>query len=269
MKLIVLVFHFFATFLLIKFPPQRPSVYYQQKAVSFHPALPSVLSLGRKRMLSSFYWITTMIQADIDRSQKEGEHSWPYYRFLQISHLDPFFYHNYTDGGLYLSVIKDDIWGAKDIYERGLKIYGDDFWLNYFSAFNDFFELGDSKSALKKYRKIVKHPLAEKYPYLYGLTAKIESADYGLLEAEKTLTAFLFRVKNKIVRERIRKSLYAIRAERDLECLNEKKQTSCSRVDYNGSPYLKGIHGLYTAQEPWQPFRINEKVRIPASRLDQ
>ncbi len=258
-KYIIILFTLVTTCLLTEVPRQKTSALNQEKMIHFHPIFISMLSFGYDRLLSSFYWITAMIQSDIDQSQKEGDRSWMYYRFLQIAHLDPFFYTNYHDGGLYLSVVKDDVVGAKLLYERGLKIYKNDFQLNYYGAFNDLFELDDKMGALEKYHILLKHPESKKYPYLYTLIAKIQSESLGPHEAEKTLETILQNVHNKAVRKKIQSSLYAIKAQRDIACLNSEEKQSCLLQDYNGNPYIRDEKGSYKAHEPWETFRPKKK----------
>ena len=258
-KYIIIIFTLVMTYLLVSIPRQKSTALNQEKMIHFHPMFVSMLSFGYDRLLSSFYWIIAMIQSDIDRSQKEGERSWMYYRFLQIAHLDPFFYENYSHGGLYLSIVKDDVVGAKLLFEKGLKIYKEDFHLNYYGAFNDFFELNDKKSALEKYRTLLKHPESKKRPYLYTLIARIQSGQLGPQEAEKTLKTILQSVQDKAVREKIQSALYAIKAQRDIACLNSSGKQSCSLQDYNNNPYLKDKKGTYKAKESWESFEIKGK----------
>ena len=227
MKFFVLVFHLVSTFFLVKVPRQKTVVSNQQRIINFNPVLFSSFSLGYKRMFSSFHWIMAMIQSDIDRPQKEGEHSWMYYRFLLISYLDIYFYHNYSDGSLYLSVVKNDVTGAKDILERGIKIYKRDLWLNYFGAFNDFFELNDPQSALEKYQRIAHDPKAKGFPFLGAMVKKIESGSLGLKEKEHILKSLLVDIQNKKVKEKIQQSLQDIRAKRELACGNMEGKNSC------------------------------------------
>lgn len=207
MKFIVLILYFLSTFFLVVVPRQKVVASNQQRVINFNPVLFSSFSLGYKRMLSSFYWIMAMIQSDIDRPRDKGNHTWMYYRFLLISHLDPYFYHNYSDGGLYLSVVKDDVTGAKKLIEKGLNIYKKDLWLNYFGAFNDFFELNDPQSALDKYRRIADHPRAKSFPFLKAIIEKIKSDHLGSKEREHILRDILPHVQNKRLREKIEESL--------------------------------------------------------------
>ena len=215
MKLTFFLVHMAAIACLVRCPRQVSTASIQQRALNFHPMATSTLSLGYKRMLSSFYWITTMIQADIERPRLDGKFSWLYYRFLQISHLDPFFYENYAQGGLYLSVVKDDTLGAKDIFDRGLTVYKDDFWLNHYGAFNELFELGDLESALTKYSVLLDHPRMEAYPALRKVVARIAKSRlrtrYGLPD---TMASLLSSVRHERARKKIESRLYALKAQR-------------------------------------------------------
>ncbi|MCY4644064.1 MAG: hypothetical protein OXB88_05545 [Bacteriovoracales bacterium] len=194
-----------------------------------------------------------MMQSDIDRSQGKEERSWIYYRFLQMSDLDPLFYHNYRDGGLYLSVIKDDPLGAKHLFEKGLSIYKEDFWLSYFGAFNDYFELGNKEDALEKYRAVLSSPLASKHSYLYTIIAQLETSTIGHEQSYKTLTSILTQTTNKHVQKKIKYLLYSLKAEKDLNCLNGGKK-DCSFHDEDGRPYYRDNQGMYRAYKKWRKF---------------
>ena len=261
-KAILLLIHTTAAVCLMHFPRQVPTASNQLKTLNFRPIFVTALSFGHKRMVSSFYWVTTMIQADIERPVLEGGFSWLYYRFLQIAHLDPFFYDNYAHGGLYLSIVKDDAQGAKDIFERGLAIYRDDFWLNYYGAFNDLFELGDLESALAKYRRVLEHPLIEKNSVLKKVIIRIVSAGYEADTAYRIFSSLLQTIRHERARKKIEGYLYALKAQGDLGCLNEGRVDGCSFVDYFGDRYYRDKGGRYKAVRQWKKFGIRETASL-------
>lgn len=225
--LVAIAAHAAATALLVRFPGQEASATNQDRLLAFHPGAVSALTLGHGRMVSSLAWVATMVQSDTDHLQEGEGRSWMHRRFTLISRLDPWFYHLYSDGGLYLSVIKDDTAGAKELIDLGLARFPDDFWLNYFGAFNDLFELGLVDDALAKYRRILDHPLMERNARLKNMVAKITGATAGAGAgaaagtgagggrdpslAADVLSTILPRVRDPRARKKIRDSLRSLR----------------------------------------------------------
>lgn len=238
----------------------------EEKMVSFNQDFIRVFSAGQKRIISNILWIHTMLEGDIEKVNDEN--SWMYHRFKSISTLEPYFYENYIYGGIYLSIIKDDVEGASDIYNLGISYYKDDFWLNYNSAFNDYFELHDHASALKKYKIVLKSPLAKQYAsHLPSLVSRIQAETGGLNDAYILLANYYNSTPQGVLKDRLRKNLYGLRAEIDLNCLNLGK-TGCREKDLNGDPYLL-IDGKYKAMNDWVKFRPKKKRRTKSSSGNQ
>jgi hypothetical protein len=228
----------------------------EEESLNFDQSLFTIFSIGQKRLLSNILWIHTMLEGDIERV--ENGNSWMYYRFKSISNLEPLFYENYIYGGLYLSVIKDDIEGAADIYNLGLKYYAKDFWINYNSAFNDYFERQDKESALKKYKIILGSPEAKKYAiHLPSLVSRIQAETGGLKEAYEILLNHYNNTPRGKLKNKLKESLYGLKAEIDLDCLNSAK-SKCSKEDLNGVKYVLQ-NGHYIATQEWSKFRPNKK----------
>ncbi|RZF23185.1 hypothetical protein DAY19_05295 [Halobacteriovorax vibrionivorans] len=112
-----------------------------------------IISFGNYRFISGFIWAKTLLDADTEHIS-QGEKSWLYYRFKLISDLDPTFYENYLHGGVYLSIIKDDIYSAAEIFDKGLSYYPKDFQLLYNAAFNYHFQIRNFDKSLKYYQRI-------------------------------------------------------------------------------------------------------------------
>ncbi|PIK14473.1 hypothetical protein [Halobacteriovorax sp. JY17] len=204
-----------------------------------------------------------MLEGDTERV-KDGN-SWMYYRFKSISSLEPLFYENYVYGGVYLSIIKDDVEGAADIYNLGLKYYKNDFWLNYNGAFNDYFELQDQESALKKYKVALKSPEAKNHSkYLPSLVSRIQAESGGLKEAFIILINHYNNTPKGSLRKKLKENLYGLKAEIDLDCLNNY-MSNCEKVDFNGLPYLLK-DGKYKAQQEWKKFRPKKRRTKSSSK---
>lgn len=236
----------------------------QDQKVTLNKDIVDILSFGNRRFVSSIYWIETLMDSDLKHYKGSDLGNWMFNRFDTITSLDPLFYEAYLFGGIYLSIVKDDENGAKVIYERGLKVFPNDLDLLYNAGFNDFFELDDTKSALMKFDKISASPDGVlKYPFIVSLAKKIK-VDEGV-SLEEIYPMFLEdykRIKgNSFAESFYQKTLYGLKAEIDLTCLNSQK-TNCSTTDFNGDFYIKDEKsGLFYAKKRWTPFKLRKKVR--------
>lgn len=235
----------------------------QESALNVNETALNLMSMGNKRMIASLLWVHTLLESDLDHYKKKDLNSWMYLRFRSIIATDPHFYEAYYYGSQYLSVIKDDDLGAADLLDRGLKVYPDDFWLNYYLGFHSYFELGDTVRAFEAYSRIQNSPLVEQHiPYLPSLMSRLKAEQGDLPDAYKLLTAAYLKIPEGNLKRKYAQSLYAIKAQIDLECLNNRGEKSCELLDWEGHPYKKNSKKRYYAQQNWQPFQISAKVRF-------
>jgi tetratricopeptide (TPR) repeat protein len=215
---------------------------------------------GQERLLSSLLWVHTLMESDIEHYTGEDLNSWMYLRFNTITQLDPHFYDAYLVGGKYLSVVKDDIVGAKEIFEKGLFVFPQDFWLSLLNGFNYFFELGDPYNAILNYEVAVESPLmATHAPYLPSMLARLKASEGAKEDAFRLLyQLYLLEPEDSRFREHQENTLYSIKAELDLECLNSSA-SNCSQVDFRGNSYILKDNGEYVAQDEWKRARITRR----------
>lgn len=216
-------------------------------------------NLGFKRLESSFLWISTILESDIEHYKKRDLNSWMFLRFNTISKLEPKFYENYAFGGPYLSIVKDDLEGASIIYEKGINQFPNDYSLLRDAGFHFQFEVGDYKKSYEIYSRLKNNPKSNLL--ILSTLARLESSQGNLEGAFELLSAKYEEVKDKetYFAQRIFNHLYSIRAEIDLDCLNNKK-AGCHIKDLEGNPYLKNSSGLYTAGKSWEVFRVKRKA---------
>tara|TARA_R110002072_G_scaffold288917_1_gene455547 strand:- start:234559 stop:235317 length:759 start_codon:yes stop_codon:yes gene_type:complete len=214
---------------------------------------------GQMRLCSSLLWTTTMLTSDHLRTG-DNEASWMYYRFNLISELDPYFYSNYSVGGTYLSIVKDEPKNAKKLFEKGLKFYSKDFNLNYYAGFNDLYELNNTADAKKKYQAAYEAAPSDSYKLRIANTLSKISTEAGKLEEAYRFLSHIY--KNSDIdnfKKGLEIKLYAIKAELDLNCLNQRRR-NCSQHDFYGSPYLLK-QGIYVAPRIWEPYRFKGKKK--------
>lgn len=200
----------------------------------------SIFSMGQKRLISDIIWISTLLDSDLSHYKSKDLNSWMFLRFNTIATLDPYFLNNYTFGGQYLSIIKDDLLGAEIIFDKGLSYYPNNFELNMYSGFLQAFELKNYSKAYKNYNTIVDHPKAP--AYIPSLLVKLNFSTSGDLEMAYSVISDLLKNSNSpedsIINKKFKNDLYSIKAEIDLKCLNEKRP-DCDLRDEEGNYYIK------------------------------
>ncbi len=149
--------------------------------------------------------------------------------------------------------------GSIYIFDKGVNIYKDDFWLNFYAASHYFTELQDFERSLELYEKLLNHP-ENSIPYLSSIVAKLK-VKKGLKESAYSIleTAFLRTPEESYMYRRYQSSLYSLRAEIDLNCLNKIK-VNCNQHDLNEQPDLK-YQGIWHAQKKWKVFQLNTKLK--------
>ena len=242
----------------ISFKKPDPYVSREDSALNVNYSFLHIFSMGQKRMISGLLWIHTLMTSDIEHYKKKSLNSWMYLRFKTIASLTPRFYKNYLFGGQYLSVIKDDIKGASDIYDRGLKIFMDDFWLNFYGAAHYYFEENDVNKAIYHYEKIKDHEIAHKrMPFIRSLLARIKFVNRNKESAYKLMKATWENTPDHSpIKKKLYTNLYSMRAQIDLACLNNRKESNCRTVDLNGTPYILTKEKVYKAPHDWTPINL-------------
>lgn len=228
----------------------------QETAININKELLIFLSAGNKQLITDLLWVQTLIESDIGHYNQRDLNSWMYLRFLTISYLDPQFYENYLFGGQYLSIVKDDLLGAVDLLTRGISNYPLDYKLRYNLGFTYFYELGDAKNGAKWLETIQHHPKAPSFIKLIVSKLNLElNQDFDV--AILFLKDLISTTNDKYLKEKLMKDLYAVKAEKDLNCLNSNN-TNCDKIDYFGKPYLKK-NKSFESQLKFRNFRINKK----------
>lgn len=236
----------------------------QSSALNFKPLFYKFFGLGLSRLYSSYLWIITMAESDLEHYKQPDLNSWIYLRLNSIIDIDPQFYNAYYYGGIYLSIVKDDDWGAKDIYDKGMKQFPKEKDLLLNAGFHYYYELSRWDEAIQIYSLVMDLPNAPFY--LTELIARMKSGQNHLVSALELIKHSLKRRKlPKRVLEKLRKNAYALQAEIDLDCLNNEKG-NCRLEDFYGAKYLYDSKvERFRSLAGWKPLRIY----MPKSRKDQ
>lgn len=226
----------------------------QETALNINKNILKYLSAGNSKLLTDLLWVQTLIESDIEHYKGKDLNNWLYVRFMTIANLDPRFYENYLYGGQYLAIVKDDLEGASELYEKGLGVYPEDYNLNYHAGFLNYYEMGNYKDGVVYLNRIKNHPRAPVF-----ITSIINKL---LLETGTNIETIFELVKYNYLsttdpqlKRRLEKDLYALKAEIDLDCLNTRGAT-CSQVDLEGKPYVLK-DGVYQAKKEFLKYRIN------------
>jgi tetratricopeptide (TPR) repeat protein len=228
----------------------------QQTAININKELLIFLSAGNRRLVTDLLWVQTLLESDLEHYRNRDLNSWMYLRFLTISYLDPEFYQNYLYGGQYLSIVKDDLEGSVDIFQRGLLAYPEDYSLRFHLGFTYYFEMGDYENGAFHLKQIVHHPKAPHF-----LKVIVNKINFELEKDYNLSLAFIEDVIKKTADEQFLKKLqidyYALKAERDLICLNSLA-SNCERLDADGKPYFF-LKGKYRSVKKFVPYRLKKK----------
>lgn len=225
----------------------------QESAININTLFLKMLSLGNKRLIADTLWIQTLIESDLETYQGDPFNNWMYLRFKNISELDPPFYENYLFGGQYLSIIKNDLQGAAEIMERGLKLYPDDYRLNFNQGFNYYFEMGDAEKGIFYLDKIKDHPKAPSI--LTSLVIKLRhQLSHDPAVTLRMLKEAYDQAEDQNLKNKLESDIYALKAEIDLTCLNSGK-SSCERKDAYGETY-RLENGQYKARREYRPYKL-------------
>lgn len=224
----------------------------QESTLNFNNSLLLHFNLGLKRIISSSLWISTILESDIEHYKAKDLNSWMFLRFNTISLLEPEFYENYAFGGPYLSIIKDDLEGASNLYKKGLTNYPQDYDLLKNASFHFYFEVKDLNTAYPFLQRL--NSIPGKSPALVGALTRLQAEKGNLTDAMLMLDDLQKTYSpNSMFGKKIYEYRYSIKAEIDLTCLNSNSK-SCSFTDLDGRPYLKNSDGFF-AQKKWIPYR--------------
>lgn len=229
----------------------------QESALNINTKLIKLFSAGQIRLITDFIWIATILESDIDHYKKRDLNSWMFLRFQSIINLDPKFQMAYEFGGKYLSIVKDDIQGAKIILDLALERFPNSYQVIYSAAFLYAFELKDFERGSQLYEKLLTFPKAPKY--LPSLIAKLKYQSGTSLEESFNIVKDFYEseTEESVLKDKLRKDLYAIKAELDLNCLNSNLG-NCERIDYEGNRYVYK-DGSWRSVIPFKKYQLHTR----------
>ncbi len=253
---VALAFFLVAGILNQKTPRPVPVLSKQDTAININKNFLVFLSAGNKRLFTDLLWVQTLLESDMDHYTGKDLNSWMYVRFNTISDLDPNFYENYLWGGQYLAIVKDDLIGAVALMEKGVAKFPEDYRLNYNLGFTYYFELNEYEKGLTLLDKIKNHPKAPVFIPSLVVKLKVETG-FDINAALAVIFDLMTNTNDESLKAKLSRDFHALKSERDLVCLNNKKP-NCETTDAFGMPYVK-IGEVYHSQTPFMPYRMKRK----------
>ncbi|MCB9060390.1 MAG: hypothetical protein H6622_02575 [Halobacteriovoraceae bacterium] len=233
-----------------------PEVTSQDVQINIDSSIYKISGFGNQKLISSFMWLLTLIDSDSEHYKKRDLNSWIFLRIKNIIELDPTFYTAYKIGAQYLSIVKDDIFGAKYLIDKGLVHFSNRADFMYIAVFHYFNELKNRNLALRLAKECLKS-CEQKYQFYFQKIIEKLSLKKDDLQTsyEILLGQYDSLNKNDPVQLKIYTKLYALKAEKDLGCLNNKtnKKLKCSTKDFDNRPY-EFNNGYYRAEKKWKLF---------------
>jgi tetratricopeptide (TPR) repeat protein len=138
--------------------------------------------LGQKETLADALWIRVVQDMDVcgrsdvveqpaaGHSKLICNNSWVYAMLDRVTDLAPQFRLPYVVGGSLLSILVNDVEGARKIFEKGLVVYPNDWLINYRAAYHYMYELKNYKRAGELYEKAAKNGAP---PWVSSLAARM------------------------------------------------------------------------------------------------
>ncbi len=233
----------------------------QQSTINIDDQILRILDMGLHRAIASFLWTETLLRSDIDHYKGKEFNNWMFLRLKTITSLDPYFYQAYLNGGVYLSIVKDDDLGAEYIYDRGLNYYSEKYYLGLNAAFHYLFELDKVQKSIKALEGISEN--IDKVNYATELLARLKSTQGDKTDAFNIiLRLYNQSEEGSVFKKKYHTFLYSIKAELDLKCLNSKPSSNCSLKDFDGVNYLLNPRSnLWKAKKEWKIFKTKRAMK--------
>jgi len=226
-------------------PP--PDITAQESSATLDSTLTRLGDLGLHSTVADFFWIYTNLESDLEHYEGGDLNNWMHRRFELISHLDELFYENYLWGGQFLMIVKDDLIGAEKLLGDGLKHYPEDLNLNWQMGYLMAYELRDLKRAYPYFLKVKNSP--NRPPMFDTLFARLSSDTLSPTDSLTiTYQSWQQAKDDSPLKERLGLLVYSMKAQIDLNCLNEGK-SGCETKDFEGKPY-RNEKGVWTASKP-------------------
>jgi len=175
-----------------------------------------------RELKTQTYDITRRGDSFYNPRYKVCDGSWAFKMLDAVTKLAPRFKMPYLAGGISLAVLTEDYQGATIIFDRGLKVYPEDWLLLYRAAFHYLYDLDDLVRAAELLERAADHGAP---PWTKSLASKLYSKSGRLELGISTLESY----RRGLTDEKL-----IVEVDRRLALL--KRQLSLSKQEFNKEP---------------------------------
>jgi len=178
------------------------------------------LVLGQRLLMADMFWIR-LVQ-EIDFSETKGvvvNQGWTFHMLDAVTTLDPRYWMAYRAGLTVLSVLVQDVEGAKVLYERAIVSYPKDWPLHYRAAYHYLYEVKDCKRAADL---LVKSGELGAPNWVSALAGRLYTHSGQKDLARTVLVDAIERFKGSDVEDRLRERLNSLESQTSQSHLNSE-----------------------------------------------
>jgi tetratricopeptide (TPR) repeat protein len=187
-----------------------PAVSIEKKVLIMPPPHLQYFSFGMQPVIADNLWIRAIQDFDYCENQlaktKCQDNGWVYFMLDAITDLAPDNLAAYSDGGVSLSVIVNDSKGASKIYDKGIKIFKNDFSLLYRAGLHAYYDEKNMTKAADRFLQAARLQGLEG-SWLYSLATRLYTDAgkkevalklYHQMEEQKLDEIYLKRMREKL-----------------------------------------------------------------------
>lgn len=169
---------------------------------------------GFNEVMADLLWLRYIQDSWNCYSKKLCYKDWGYKMLDQSSQLAPKFKSLYIWGATSLSILLDDDYGAKEIFDRGLENYPNDWLLNYRAGYHYLIELNDNENAARLLTTSSEHgaPFWTK-----SLAARLYERSGKLEVSEKLIESMIFTTSSEEWKSSLKLRLAEIQKKKKLQ----------------------------------------------------
>ncbi len=230
------------------------AIFAKGEAKRTNPEFYRVLSFGYLPMIVDLIWVRAVTDSETTRYKIEEGHSAQFYAFSLLTELDPAFFSAYWVGGNLLAIARDDVTGAVELLNRGMKFlkeeypsYPEEFkkmhwsgawYIPYFLGYVHLFELKDLPTAASILKYINDYPGAPLH--WSNVAKKLEKPD-GIYELGLNfINHLIITAQTQEIADRLQKrrrdlllSHHLFRVNNSFKEFLKKKSTHASQISWN------------------------------------
>ncbi len=169
-------------------------------------------SFGMRSQFADLLWIRSIQDFDycdqtLGKNLCKGN-SWLYQMLDSLTNLDSHYYIAYSAGGLALTVLVSDYAGASKIFDKGIKIYPNDWKLLYRAAYHVLYEENNYPKAAELFKRVGENGGPE---WTLKLASRLNTRSGQVEVGERLLEDLIRRKEDEHVIQRLREKIEALK----------------------------------------------------------